>query len=344
VLRIEAIVAELTAVAVLGLYAWRGHRLTRESAAGRIGTGMLLGMLGLAFLWLASVPFTIFEVWWQKRYDVAEFGYFESIFGGWLFLGFAALNICLALVIVMGLAGWMRHWWLAAAPMFVALGALFAFTYPYLVVDDEPLDDPALAADARAYAREQGMDPVPVHVERVSEYTDAPNAYATGFGPTQHVFLWDTLLDGDFTDDEVRVVLAHELGHLSRRHILRSLAWYALFAFPGAYLVAVLTRRRGGMSAPEAVPLSLLVIVALTLIALPAQNAISRHLEAEADWIALETTRDPDAARSLFAKFTTTTLSSPEPPTWSVLLFDSHPTIADRIAMAEAWRRRSSGR
>jgi STE24 endopeptidase len=340
VLRIETVVGLLATVAVLALYAWRGHRLMRESAAGRIGTGMLLGMMGLAFLWLAGLPFAVFEVWWLRRYDVAEIGYLEAIFGGWFALGAAFLFICFALLIVMGLAGLMRHWWIAGAPVFVGLAALFAFVYPYLVVEDEPLRDPTLQADVREYSRAQGMKPPRVRIERVSDYTEAPNAYATGFGPTKHVFLWDTLTEGDFTTDEVRVVLAHELGHHSREHILRSLGWYALFAFPGAYLIAVATRRRGGMSRPEAVPVSLLVLVVLQLAALPVDNAISRHLEAEADWIALETTRKPDAARTLFAKFTRETLAEPDPPRWTVLLLDSHPTVADRIAMAEAWKDR----
>ena len=90
-----------------------------------------------------------------------------------------------------------------------------------------------------------------VRVEEVSEDTEAPNAYATGFGPSKHVFLWDTLTEGDFTTDEVRVVLAHELAHHSREHILRSLGWYALFAFPGVYLIALATRRRLMPSTPS---------------------------------------------------------------------------------------------
>ena len=47
---------------------------------------MLLGMLGLAFLWVSQVPFTIFEVWWRSRYDVAEW-LLRVDLRGWLFLG-----------------------------------------------------------------------------------------------------------------------------------------------------------------------------------------------------------------------------------------------------------------
>ena len=139
---------------------------------------------------------------------------------------------------------------------------------------------------------------------------------------------------------EIRFVLAHEIGHLARDHIWKSVAWYALFAFPGAFLIARLTRRRGGMADPRAVPLSLFVLVVLSLLALPVQNAITRHLEAEADWMALQTTRDPAAGRKLFHRFTTTTLDEPNPSTFEYLLLENHPTIAQRIAMANVWEAR----
>ena len=137
-------------------------------------------------------------------------------------------------------------------------------------------------------------------MENVSDDTPVVNAYAAGFGPSKRIVLWDTLVDG-FPRRQVEVVLAHEIGHHSSDHIPKGIAWYALFALPGAYLIARLTRRRGGMRSPEAVPLSLLVIAVLQLAALPVTSAITRRMEAEADWKALESTRDPAAARGAFA-------------------------------------------
>ena len=90
-------------------------------------------------------------------------------------------------------------------------------------------------------------------------------------------------------------------------------------------------------------PLALFVLVVLGLLALPLQNAISRHMEAEADWMALRTTHDPTAAVGLFRRFVPTTLDEPDPSTWEYLVLENHPTIAQRIAMAQAWRLRYSG-
>ena len=336
--RLFFVLGELTVLVVLGLYAWLGPRLTRESAAGRIGTGMLLGMLGLGILWLAQVPFGVLDLWWQRRHDLVETGYLEWIVTSWLSLGGEFLFISFAILIVMALAGLLRdRWWIPGGPAFVGLAALFAFTLPYLTPDLRPAS-PQIRAEARELAAVQGTAPVRVDVQRVREVTSAPNAAAMGLGPTRRVVLWDTLLDGRFADDEITVVVAHEIGHLARGHIWKSIAWYAAFALPGAFLIAWLTRRRGGMYRPEAVPLGLFVLVVLSLLALPFQNLVTRHLEREADWAALEATRDPSAAERLFEGFAETSLADPSPPTWAYVLMDTHPTLAQRVAMARAWR------
>ncbi len=339
--RVEFVVSELVLLAVLLVYAKHGIRFAKESAAGRIGTGMLLGMIGLALVWISQVPFRLAEVWWDRRYDQTDSGYVETLFANWFELGAGFLFICFALLVVMALAGrFPRRWWLGAAPFFVGLAFLFGFIYPYLT-PTEALQRADLLAAGREYAAKQGIEPVPLRVEDVTDFTSAPNAYAVGFGPSKRIVFWNTLLDGSFTDDEVKTVLAHELGHHSSDHLFEGVAWYALFALPGAWLIARATRRRGGMGNPAAVPLSLLVIVVLDLLSLPVYNVISRHMEQDADWKALETTHRPEPAKSLFREFTIQSLNDPDPPTWSYLLFDSHPSVEQRIAMAEAWRQRN---
>jgi STE24 endopeptidase len=325
----------------LWLYARHGAAFMRESAGGRIATGMLLGMLGLGIVWLVQLPFGLAGHWWGRRHGLTEAGYLEWAFGDWAYLGGAFLSICLALLIVMALAGFLgERWWLPGAAVFVALGALFVFAGPYLAAPEtEPLRDRELLAAVRRFERDQGLPRVPVRVEDVSGETSQANAFAAGFGPTRQIVLWSTLLDERFERAEVETVLAHELGHHSSEHILKALAWYALFAVPGAYLLMRATRGRGGMARPEAVPLALLVLALLTLAAAPAENVISRRMEAEADWKALGSTRDPAAARRLFVSFAETSLGDPSPPGWAYVLLGTHPTLEQRVAMAEAWAR-----
>ena len=337
-LRIDALLAALAQIAALVLFAVRGPGFMRESAAGRIGTGMLLGMLGLAFVWLAQFPFGVAALWWERRHGISSQGYFDWIVQDFLSAGGQFLFISLGLLIVMALAGlWRRWWWLAAAPALLAVTFLFALVQPYLIPSLHSLRDPALASDARAIAAQEGVNDVPVKVQDTHNLGGAPNAEATGIGPSRRIIVWDTLLKR-FRPTEIRVVLAHEFAHLAHDHILKQLAWLALLAVPIALVVTLATRSRGGLYEPAAVPLALLVVVALLLIATPLQQAFSRRLEAEADWSALQTTRDPQAMRALFARFTRVALIEPTSPGWAHLLFDTHPDPMQRIEMAAAWR------
>ncbi|HZQ66014.1 MAG TPA: M48 family metalloprotease [Gaiellaceae bacterium] len=324
---------------VFALYAWRGARFSRESAAGPIGTGMLLAMLGFALVWLVSIPFTVLSLWWQRRYDQSHESYVTVVFGGWLALAAEFLFLSFAVLVVVGFAKWLpRAWWIPGAAVFVGLAALFTFVSPYLVPDTHALRNPDLRAAAARIAEREGVHGVPVEVQDVD--TKDANAFTTGIGSSRKVFLWSSLLDGRFTNREIEVVLAHEYGHQARDHLLKGIAWYALFAFPGTYLIAVAARRRGGMREPAAMPLAILVLVALSFAALPLENAVSRHVEAEADWMALRTTRDPGAMQSLFRRFASTSLGDPSPPTVAYLAFENHPTLMQRIAMARAWHSR----
>lgn len=336
------VASQVTLLLTLWVYARRGARFAAESAAGPMGTGMLLGMLGLGLVWLAQLPFGFVGLWWRRRHGVSEIGYLEYAFGDWLALGGTFTAISLALLIVMGFARWLGEWWwIPGAAVFVGIAALFTFGAPYLTSGLEPLDDPSLRAAGERYQAEQGVTGIPMRVEEVSGDTSQANAYAFGLGPSRRIVLWDTLLDGRFTDGEERVVLAHEIGHHSSNHLAKGIAWFALFALPGAWILMRLTRRRGGMGEPAAVPLALLVVAVVQLVAAPAQNAISRRMEAEADWKALQSTRDPRSARALFVSFSQTSLGDPDPPGWSGLLLGTHPTLADRVAMADAWAARS---
>ena len=335
------LLGQLVLFATLWIYSRRGVRLMRESAAGPIGTGMLLGMLGLGIIWLVELPFRLLDVWWARRHDLTEAGYLEWAFGHSIELGGAFVSICFALLVVMFLARRIGEaWWIPGAAVFVAIGAGFAFLQPYLI-ETTALRDPALRRSADQFERKQGVSGIPVAVEDVSGTTSQANAYAVGFAGSRKIVLWSTMVDGSFSNQEVRVVLAHEIGHHSSNHIPKALAWFALFALPCAWVLMRSTRRRGGMGEAAAVPLALLVVAAIQLALAPAQAWISRRMEAEADWKALQTTHAPGAARGLFVGFAETSLGDPDPPFWAHILLDSHPTLAQRVAMAEAWKQRN---
>ncbi len=337
-LYVDWLLAEAALLVTLAVYAKRGTRLARESAAGPIGTGMLLGMLGLGLAWLVRLPFSVAALWWQRRHGLSSRGYADVLLGGWLALAGTFVALSLALLVVMALARRLGSWWwLPGALALAAVATALVFVEPYLASGFEPVGSHRIESAYDRFRHAQGVGDVPLRVERVSGDTTLANAYAFGLGPSRKVVLWDTLLDGRFTDREVDVVLAHELGHHAGDHIPKAIGWFALFALPAAFVLMLATRRRGGMGQPAAVPLALLVVAIVQLVATPAQNLVSRRMEADADWRALQTTRDPAAARALFGGLAKTSLGDPSPPEWAQLLFGTHPTLADRVAMADAW-------
>ena len=339
---VDWVLAQIALVVTLWIYAKRGAAFMRESSAGPIGTGMLLGMLGLAIAWIVHLPFAVAAHWWQRRWGESDLGYVAWILEDWTLLAAQFLSICFALLIVMGLARRLGdRWWLPGAAVFVAIASLFTFIAPYLDFTTKPLKDKALLAAASEYREELGVDEVPLRVEEVSADTDQANAYAFGLGPSRRVVFWDTILRDPFSKDEQKVVLAHELAHHSQRHLPKGIGWFALFAIPGAWFLMRMTRRRGGMGAPEAVPLALLVVAVFQLATAPLASHISRRMEAEADWKALQVTRDPAALQGLMVGLSKTSLGDPDPPGLAQLVFGSHPALAERVAMARAWVERS---
>ncbi len=334
------LLAQAALVAVLAVYARRGSRLQRDSAAGPVGTGMLLGMVGLALVWAARLPFVLAAAWWARRYEVSRADARDVLLDESVELLASFVVLCLVVLVVMQLARRLGEaWWVPGAALLVVLAAVVVWASPLVPSGLATADEPRLVERFERLAEAQGVEGVALRIARVADETRRANAFARGLGGTREVVLWDTLLDARFEEREADVVVAHELAHHARSHLWKALAWFALVAFPGAWVLMRVTRRRGGLASPDAVPLALLVVALLQLALTPAQAWVSRGLEHEADWRALEATGDPDAARTLFTKLAAASLRDPVPPRWASLLLATHPTPAQRVALAEAWER-----
>jgi STE24 endopeptidase len=316
-------------------------RSARGIGLGRVGTAVILGMVVLTTLWAVQLPFGIASLWWQHHWGLGPFDVEAWLAQQWDSLAGTALTALAAIALLVALAvRFRRFWWIPGAGVFVGLAFLLVFVSGWLAaVGTEPLKNEAVRDDIQAIARAEGVNPT-VRVQKVSDVTDQANAFAIGLGPSTRVVLWDTLLDGRFSRGEIDVVVAHEFGHVKHRHVLKGVVWYALFAVPGLFLVAVVTRRRGGLRDPANLPLAVLVVTLLTLVAAPLQNEVSRRYEGEADWRALQTTHDPAAMTRLFKRFQKTSLQDPNPPLWAYLWLENHPTLMQRIAMAERYEQK----
>jgi STE24 endopeptidase len=320
-----------------------GRRVAGGFALGEIGSGVMIGVAASLFVWTATLPLAILDQWWDRRYRVSRQSY-ESFVGEQATgLAVQVALVAIVLAILMLLARrFRRGWWVAAAPFFVAVGAVFIVVLALIApLGTHPIRHPQVAAAVERLKAREDVRGTKVRVEKVSDDTPAVNAMTIGVGPTTVVILWDTLFRSRLSNRAIEFVAAHELGHVARRHIWKAIGWGLLFTVPLTFLLAEATRRRGGLHRAEVVPFALFVSALLGLAATPLQNVVSRRYEAEADWMALQATRDPAAGREAFRSFTRVDLAEPNPPLWSYVLLDDHPTVIQRLGMTRAWEARN---
>ncbi|MGI8888461.1 MAG: M48 family metalloprotease, partial [Nocardioidaceae bacterium] len=177
-----------------------------------------------------------------------------------------------------------------------------------------------------------------------SQRTTALNAYVSGFGATKRIVVYDTLLT-QASPSEVRLIVAHELGHADSRNVLRGTLIGALGAVGVVALLALILesgrmRRMTGYDGPRdvaVVPAVLALVAVGSFFVSPLQNVISRAVEARADVHALELTGDKDTFVAVQRRLAVANLSAPDPHQLLHVWYASHPTVAQRIALAEGW-------
>lgn len=262
----------------------------------------------------------------------------------------------LGLLLLLGLYWLIWHsgpwWWVWAAAAWLGVTLLLGQLMPVLILPlfykVTRLDDPALLERLRRMASGTGLNFEGIYRLHLSEETRKANAALAGLGRTRRVLLGDTLLD-QFTPEEIEVVFAHEVGHHVHRHLPKLVIWSVLLAAAGFWVVDVVLRRSAGalgyasFDDPAALPLLLFVLTLFGLVLSPVQNALSRFFERQCDRYALERTRLPEAYRSAFTKLARVNKADPDPHPLVVWLFEDHPPIRQRLALADFDTSRSPG-
>ena len=339
--------AATVAVAMLGGQ-WR-PLVVRAARARYWRAGALTGAGISVATFLAGLPLAGARYGWGRDHGIVT----QSV-PGWLADLGKGLGVS---VVVGGLVGsgaavaigrLPRAWWVALAGGVGALVYLMSLLSPLLLEPlfqkTEPLRDERLSAQILEIAHRAGVQADDVKVNDASTRTTAANAYVSGLGGSRHVVLYDTLLR-DFPEDQVRMVVAHELAHVERHHVLKGSTWGAALAVPGCLLIfAVVGWRTGfGRAGRDAAGCDLVVrrvaIAAATAAVIgaasaPLSNWVSRAYEREAEWRGLQLSGDPQAAIGLQQGLVAKSLGVPDPPEGIQVWFGSHPTALERIGMA----------
>ena len=252
----------LIELGVLALLAWRGRWLAfvvrrglRLPPAALVRCGAAVAACCSFAVWFATLPVGVVRHWWYRRYALTEQGYVAWAGDQALALLVTTVGVVLAVGLAVYLAVRLgRRWWLVGSAAIAVLGSLAVLAQP-LVVEPlfnrfTPISDRNLAARIETLGHRLGVGVESVDVSDASRRTTTVNASVTGIGPTRHVVLYDTLLDGRFTEGEILWVSAHELAHVARSHVWKGVAWFVLFAIPGLAAIAWVTERTRGPPRP----------------------------------------------------------------------------------------------
>ncbi len=243
-------------------------------------------------------------------------------------------------LLIFGMRRFGRRWWAPAAAVVIAFGVVTTYLTP-IVLDPlfnkfTPLPDGRTRSTVLSLAREAGVDVGQVYVMDASRRTTAANAYVTGVGRTKRVVLYDTLLK-DFSPGEVRLVVAHELGHVHHRDVPHGLLYLALVAPFGMLAVARLGERlapRDSLGTAAAVPAVVLAVGLMAPAITTISNQLSRGVEQRADQFSLELAGEPEQFIGFQKRIAVTNVSDPDPPALAQFLLGTHPTTMERIGLA----------
>jgi STE24 endopeptidase len=332
----------LLAAVALGLFGIL-DRLVAGLGLGQYWSGAIfLGALMLAQGILGS-PFALYSTFsLEKRY-----GFNATKLGTWLLDGVKgiALSILLGLPLLYLLYAFIDGagalWWLMAAIIFAAINIVISLLYPLVIAPlfnkFTPLSEGSLATRIAELASRLEFRVSGIFVMDGSKRSKHSNAYFTGLGTVKRIVLYDTLI-AQMDEDEVLAVLAHEIGHEKKRHVLKMTAVSIAFSFLGFWLLALCMDWRAlyaafGFAGPS--KHALLLILALvtgpaTFFLTPAFSAWSRKHEYEADDFAAKAA-GAEALTSALIKLNRENASNLWPHPLYSFWYYSHPTLVERI-------------
>jgi STE24 endopeptidase len=340
--------ALLIAILFGGVLPWAFGKFIAAFGTSVWAMAGFLFAVGVA-LSIISLPFA-----WYEQFKLEDrFGFNTTTMKTWVldrlkgFLLAVLLGFPL-LALVLKLVGWTGlNWWIWAAAVVIAFQLLLLLIAPAVIMPlfnkFTPLPDGSLRERLFALARRTDFPTRSIEVMDGSKRSRHSNAFFTGFGRFRKIVLFDTLV-AELSEPELESVLAHEIGHYKKRHIVKLLGVSIFGVFIGFAAVAWLARQqwfyrafgfdhRTGFAAANVLPAMLLFTFLAGTISFwfsPLIHMWSRRFEYEADAFARATMGDAQPLVLALRKLTEKNLSNLTPhPLYSGFYY-SHPTLLER--------------
>ncbi len=312
---------------------------------GSIREGLIFFALLFVLSTSLSIPFSLYATFGIEN----RYGFNTRTFALWITdlaksvaLSFLLGGLVLWLIFSLIVRG-ENNWWVWAWILVGGVEILTLWLSPIIIaplfnkfdpVEDQELKDHIAALMGKAGLRVKG-----VFRMNASKRSRHSNAYFTGIGKSKRIILFDTLLSSH-TKEEILAILAHEIGHWRKKHILKQLLALELFSLVGFYVVGKmldwhLLYQTFGFKKPLFYA-GLLLIGALfsplSYFAQPVESALSRKFEREADDFSLKLLSTPDSMILALKRLAADNLANLTPHPLYAWFYYSHPPLGERIS------------
>ena len=338
----------LIAVLFSGVLPWAFGRFSASCGTSIWAMAGFIFLVGIA-LSILGLPFA-----WYAQFKLEErFGFNTTTMKTWMLDRMKGLLLALLvgfplLALVLKLIEWTgANWWLWASLVVIAFQLLLLLIAPAVIMPlfnkFTPLPEGALRERLFGLARRTGFPTRSIEVMDGSKRSRHSNAFFTGFGRFRKIVLFDTLI-AQLTEPELESVLAHEIGHYKKRHVMKLLGLSIVGVFVAFAAIAWLAGQewfyrafgfeyQGGFTAANVVPAMLLFGLLAGTISFwfsPLVHIWSRRFEYEADAFARATMGEAQSLIQALRKLNEKNLSNLTPhPLYSGFYY-SHPTLLER--------------
>jgi STE24 endopeptidase len=338
----------ISAFVLLLLFVWLGYSSDLENIIRVYNTNnyliLLIYVIVLGFFSaIIFSPLNFYtEFYLEHKYNLSNQTFIKWIWENTkeMLVG-SAIGLPVLLIFYFILNYFQQWWWLPFGIVMFTLSVLLARVVPVFILPlfykVIPIEDEILKERIVKLGSVAGMKVENVFKFDMSKNTKKANAAFTGLGKSKRILLGDTLLE-NFTHDEIETVIAHELGHYKKKHIIKNIFTGTVISFLTFFLIAQLYFISLGwfgfnsITQISALPILILWASIIGIIAEPFTNFLSRKYEYEADEYAVISTGKPEAFINTLEKLTDQNMGDREPHPLIEWFFYSHPSIKKRIS------------